>query len=99
EVYGVDSTKESYAGGGGGNLADLFKAVGEFTGKRVLAGEIEQAPGKLRWTYHRNPNKLKQGPEDTDPEKVLKNLTAQTGMTFKTEKRNVPVVVVEKDGK
>src|SRR5262249_60327489 len=91
EVYAVDSGKASYAGGGSGTLAELLRAVGEFTGARVVVGEVEDAPGKLRWTYHRNPDKFKQGPEDTDPEKALKNLAAQTGLAFKSEKRKVPV--------
>jgi RNA polymerase sigma factor (sigma-70 family) len=97
EVYGVDSSKESYAGGGSGSLPELFKAVGNFTGKRVVAGEIEQLPTKpLRWHYHRNPDKFKQSPEDTDPEAVLKNLSTQTGLKFEVAKKKVPVVFVEK---
>jgi hypothetical protein len=34
---------------------------------------------------------------DVDPEKVLKNVSAQTGLIFKKEKRKVQVLVIAPD--
>jgi RNA polymerase sigma factor (sigma-70 family) len=71
--------------------------LGEFIGRRMI-DETDPASRDvaLRHRYHmRRPATPTTKVEDTDPEKVLKNVAAQTGLTFTTEKRKVRVLVVE----
>ncbi len=50
---------------------------------------------KVEWTRHfRKQSTVEEMKADQDPEKVLKNVAEQTGLTFKKEKRKVPVLFV-----
>jgi RNA polymerase sigma factor (sigma-70 family) len=97
DIFSKEPVANSGAGGGSGDLARFLRGVEAFTSKR-LVGDVEQGPtGTLSWYFHaRSPFTEQQRAEDTDPETVFKTVTAQTGLEFKTEKRKVRLVLVEK---
>jgi hypothetical protein len=72
-------------------------ATGTYIGRR-LVNELPKGPaGRLAWYYH-NSVRVLPGPDpNQDADGVLRNVTAQTGLTFKTEKREVRVLIVEKE--
>jgi RNA polymerase sigma factor (sigma-70 family) len=50
---------------------------------------------KFGWAHHwKKASDSEEWKADRDPEKVLKNVSEQTGLTFQKEKRKVPVLVV-----
>jgi uncharacterized protein (TIGR03067 family) len=107
ELYATELQRPE-AGNGGGSAAFskfLCADLGGFINRR-LVNEVEGAPKHVSFHYSFRSLMVKDPTtgvdtyaEDTDPEKVLKNVAAQTGLTFTTEKRNVPVLFVEKAGK
>lgn len=79
-----------------GGVPVFLKGLRERLGTWVLWDDGEPpAKPEFEWMYH-----LRRGPTekeydaDRNPEKVLPNVSEQTGLTFKKEKRKVPVVVV-----
>jgi hypothetical protein len=59
--------------------------------------QVENAPRKLSWHDNfRSPFTKEAHEEDSNPEAVLKNLAAQTGLTFREETRRVRVLRVER---
>jgi RNA polymerase sigma factor (sigma-70 family) len=96
QLYGKDLVPNSGAGGGGGTFAEFLQAAGSFMGRRLVA-EVEGAPKKVGWRFHkRSPFTEQEAKEDTDPDGVLKHLGEQTGLTFKEENRRVRVLFVER---
>jgi hypothetical protein len=99
EFYARDVGDPKVGGGGSGDFAELLKAAGEFTRKRVVAGEVKGAPkGRLSW-HHNTPDgpfTADQWEAAHDPEGVLKHLAEQTGLTIKEESRKVRVLLVER---
>jgi hypothetical protein len=96
QLYGKDLVPTSGAGGGSGTFAEFLKAAGSFMGRRLVA-EVEGAPKKIGWRYHkRSPFTEQEAKEDTDPDGVLKHLGEQTGFTFKEENRRVRLLFVER---
>ncbi|MBX9622548.1 MAG: sigma-70 family RNA polymerase sigma factor, partial [Gemmataceae bacterium] len=91
---------------GHANRFDLDAALtrlGRFVDRRVV-NEAGKPPDGT-WLAVREHNRIAPGrpgfphPDDVDPAKVLPNVTAQTGLTFTTEKRKVRVLLVERDEK
>lgn len=79
------------------SVAAFARSLGEFLGKRVVLETEAPAVAKFHWYTHNrwdNAATPDQKAADRDPEKVLKNVTEQTGLTFKKEKRKMPVLVV-----
>jgi RNA polymerase sigma factor (sigma-70 family) len=106
ELYAIEHQSPEDGGSqGGATFPDFLRHLGGFINRR-LVNEVEGAPKTV--TFHdtiRSPSfkdpttGVDTYAEDTDPEKVLKNVAAQTGLTFTTEKRKVRVLFVEKAGK
>src|SRR5262249_972796 len=100
ELYGKDLNANPRLGGGGtGNLGEFLQWVGRFTGKRVIAGKIEDAPKKeISWDENGpdGPFTDEQWKEAHNPEGVFKHLTEQTGLTFREETRRVRILLVER---
>lgn len=75
----------------------FMRKLGAFVNKRMVWDT--EAPSNLpfrSYTHHRWENKAttEEQAADRDPEKVLRNVSEQTGLTFKKEKRKVQVLYV-----
>ncbi|HET6575921.1 MAG TPA: sigma-70 family RNA polymerase sigma factor [Fimbriiglobus sp.] len=79
--------------------ADKFLVhLGEFLGRQVI-DETDRPSRDVAFKYQmhlRLPATPQTRAQDTDPDAVLKNVAAQTGLTFKIEKRKVRVLFVRK---
>ena len=96
DLFAVVRRAESDAGGGSGTFAEFLTATGGYIGRRLVSDLGETPKGRIAWYYH-NSTQVLPGPDpNMDAEGVLKNITAQTGLTFKLEKRKVRVLRVEK---
>jgi len=97
EVYAVHLTDRNTGGGGTGSVQSMIDHVEGWINARIVLGKIEGAPARVEWHYnYRSPFTKEQNAEDTDPEAVMKNIAAQTGLTAKMERRKVKVLVVKK---
>ncbi len=79
------------------SVAAFARSLGEFLDKRVVLDADGPAVAKFHWYIHNRWDNAATAAEkaaDRDPAKVLKAVTEQTGLTFKTEKRKVPVLHV-----
>jgi uncharacterized protein (TIGR03435 family) len=79
------------------SVTAFARSLGQFLDKRVVLEAEMPAVAKFHWYIHNRWDHAATPVEkaaDRDPEKVLKNVTEQTGLTFKKEKRKVPVLVV-----
>jgi hypothetical protein len=77
--------------------ATLVRHVGDFVNVRMVWDrELPAAPRFRVYQHERSPDTAtaEQKAADRDPEKVLANVSAQTGLTFKKEKRKVEVLYV-----
>jgi hypothetical protein len=77
--------------------ATLLRHLGAFTNARIVCdGELPTGPVFNVYRHTRRPDKAtaEELAADRDPEKVLANVAAQTGLTFRKEMRKVPVVVL-----
>jgi hypothetical protein len=97
DLFAVSLNEDSGSGGGSGTFDEFLGATGRYIGRRVV-NELPKSPaGRIAWFYH-NSARVLPGPDpNQDPDGVLKNVTAQTGLTFKTEKRKVRLLFVEKE--
>jgi hypothetical protein len=83
-----------------GNPMSFVRFLGERVKTRMLwEGDVPDGP-KFSWNNHVvfNPTEQEQA-DDVDPAKVLKHATEQCGLTFKKERRKVPVMVLSPAGK
>jgi len=97
EIYGFELTDRKTGGGGSGNLQELADHIEGFIEGRVAVGEVQGAPKKVEWHFnYRSPFTAQQRAQDTDAESVMKNITTQTGLTAKLEKRKITVLAVKK---
>jgi RNA polymerase sigma factor (sigma-70 family) len=83
-VSGGVATRADYV-----SADELPSHLGRFLNVRVVADVTLPADVKLYLYQHTSSPAV---PADRDPEKVLKNVSEQTGLTFKKEKRKVPVL-------
>ena len=77
--------------------ATFAGTLGAFVNRRVVwDAELPAAPRFNTYLHARNPNRVgkEEQAADRDPEKVLKNVSEQTGLSFQKEKRKVPVLYV-----
>ena len=97
DIYASETLKEPSAIHYSGT-EKLLAHLGEFIGRRVIdQTDPASRDVALKHRYHqRHPATPETTAEDTDPEKVLKNVAEQTGLSFKTEKRKVRMLFVEK---
>lgn len=87
--------KDAPAGGGSGTFDEFLKETGGFIGRRLINNLAETPKSRIMWRYH-NSEQVLPGPDpNQDADGVLKNVTAQTGLTFKPEKRKIQVLLVK----
>ncbi|VTR98286.1 sigma-70 family rna polymerase sigma factor : RNA polymerase sigma factor, sigma-70 family OS=Singulisphaera acidiphila (strain ATCC BAA-1392 / DSM 18658 / VKM B-2454 / MOB10) GN=Sinac_7487 PE=4 SV=1: Sigma70_r2: Sigma70_r4_2 [Gemmata massiliana] len=97
EVYASELTDRKTGGGGTGSLQEMATHVEGFVEMPIVIGKVDGAPKHVEWHYnYRSPFTAQQHAEDHDPETVLKNVAAQTGLTVKKEKMKIKVLVVKK---
>lgn len=97
EIYGFELTDRTTGGGGSGNLQEMADHIEGFIESRIVIGAVQGAPKEVEWHFNsRSPATAQQRAQDTDAESVMKNLTAQTGLTAKLEKRKIKILVVKK---
>jgi len=97
DLFAVSLNEDSGSGGGSGTFDEFLAATGTYIGRR-LVNELPNSPSdRIGWHYH-NSRRVLSGPDpNRDPDGVLKNVAAQTGLTFKAEKRKARVLFVEKE--
>ena len=108
-VFGVDEALNGPGNGGGtGDLTALLTALVNWT-DTIIIDEVEQGPpGKLMYHLHEalmesegfpgEPNRIKADErfqQNHEPERVLANITKQTGLTFTKAERDVRILFVE----
>jgi hypothetical protein len=93
EIYGSELTDPDMGGGGGGELKDFLPWVGRWINVSII-DEVSERPAKVI-TWHDNGQGNGTSGENHDPEMVLKNIAAQTGLTFTKELRVVRRLLVE----
>ena len=85
------------SGGGSGDLEEFLKMLGDRTGNRVVDEVKGERPKTLSWGHHRSSrlHNLPPGRERTEQlNKLLDNVTKQTGLTLEPARRNTPVWVL-----
>jgi RNA polymerase sigma factor (sigma-70 family) len=85
-VSGGVATRSDYV-----SADELPSHLGRFLNVRVVADVKLPSDVKLHLYQHESSPAV---PTDRDPDKVLKNVGEQTGLTFKKEKRKVPVLTL-----
>lgn len=88
EIYGQRRDPQPY-GGGSGSAPSFLSWLGEFLQQYIVDETDIPTHVSLRW--HDN----YRGEAAKTPDLVLKNVAAQTGLTFTWEQRTVPVLFVE----
>jgi hypothetical protein len=88
----AENSSDTGGGGGSGDLGEFLAHVGDRLGvpfvNEVTGGEQKG----IAWENHMDANYVDMGPRlDEFTAKVLKNLAAQTGLSFTREKRRVEV--------
>lgn len=95
EVYGFELTDRQTGGGGSGTLQEMADNVEGFIESRIAIGAVKDAPKRVEWHFNfRSPFTEEQRAQDTNAEAVMKNISAQTGLTVELEKRKIRVLVV-----
>ena len=79
----------------GGRPTDLVRFVGRRVKTRIVWDVELPSEPYFFWCNHelKTPT-IQEKADDCDPDKVLKNVAAQTGLTFTKKKRKVPVLVI-----
>ncbi len=97
ELYGTKLNEDPHAGGGGsGDLAKFLQWTGMWI-RRGIVNEIESFPDEeVSWHMNGDPPEKGDQKAARSPELVLKNVTAQTGLTFTLETRKVRVLFVDR---
>jgi tetratricopeptide (TPR) repeat protein len=105
EIYArsvLDPAQNGSGGSGPDTLPKFLQHLGSYINRRIV-NEVEQPTGRVSWTNNlrgmiiRDPVRgIDTDAEDRDPDAVLRNVAAQTGLTFKTEKRTVRALFVRK---
>lgn len=90
EIYGQRRDPQPY-GGGSGSAPSFLSWLGEFLQQYIVDETDIPTHVSLRWHDNYRSEAAK------TPDLVLKNVAAQTGLTFTWEQRNVPVLFVEND--
>jgi RNA polymerase sigma factor (sigma-70 family) len=97
EVYSFDLTNRRTGGGGSGSLSEMADHVEGFIESPIVVGEVKGAPKTVEWHYNsRSPFTAQEWAQDHDAEAVMRNISAQTGLTAKREKRKIKVLMVKK---
>jgi hypothetical protein len=97
EIYAKELTGPNGSGGGSGDFPQLINWIGRFVNRRIVIDKVENAPRTVSWHDNfRSPFTEEEHEEDHDPGAVLKNITAQTSLTFQEEIKRVRVLQIER---
>lgn len=96
DLFAVKPSDDGDTPGGSGTFDEFLAATGSYLGRRLVNDLATTPTDTVRWYFHLTTRVLSRPDPNRDPAGVLKNITAQTGLTFKTEKRKVRVLFVEK---
>jgi len=97
DIYGKELAPNSGAGGGSGQFDTFLDWLGRWISTPIVS-EVKEPPADwLSWYLHeREPSTPATRAEDHDPKTVLANISAQTGLKFNLEKRQVKILFVER---
>jgi hypothetical protein len=95
EIYGSELSNPRFGGGGSGEFKEFLAWLGRWIDASII-DEVSEPPVE-RVIWHDNHSEKEKGgsSDDHDPEQVLKNIAAQTGLTFTKELRVVRRLVLE----
>lgn len=95
EFYATELQDRKAGGGGGtGTFARMAESAEGWIGFPVVVDKVEGAPARVSWHYNfRSPFTEEQHAADKNAEAVMKNLSAQTGLSATLEKRTIKVLV------
>jgi hypothetical protein len=104
EVYAKHPLDRDSGGGGGTRTFDRLVAhLEQFVRLPVRTGKIEGLPKEVSWHFNvrspmvKDPTRhIDTYAEDTNAVMVLDNIASQTGLTVKSEKQKVRVLVIER---
>jgi hypothetical protein len=96
DLFAVAPRNDTEAGGGNGTFDEFLKATGSYISRRLVSDLAAKPRGQITWYYHNRVEVLPGPDPNLDADGVLKNVAAQTGLTFKPEKRKVRVLLVKK---
>ena len=97
-IFGKDPVPNSGAGGGSGGFTEMLDWLGRWIAMPVVSDLPEPPTNSFTWYAHqRNARTTADIAEDHDPQLVIVNFAAQTGLTFSEEMRPVRVLVVNRD--
>jgi hypothetical protein len=97
-IFAKDPVPNSGAGGGSGDFSEMLDWLGRWIAMPVVSDLPEPPTNDITWYLHqRNVRTKATIAEDRNPQLVMANFAAQTGLTFSEEKRPVRVLVVSRD--
>jgi RNA polymerase sigma factor (sigma-70 family) len=99
-VLSSEEPMEDWSGSGLGDCDAFVRFLNKLLDRHVVS-EVKAPPERLWWRHKSGLMTSVRGrnlyiEEDRDPDVVLKYVTEQTGLAFKTAKRKVPVLFVER---
>jgi len=101
EAYGKTLVPPGQGEMGSTKFGMMLDGIGRFLEPNclILGDEVEDAPqGYLMWHLNaRSPETSQTRAEDRNEKAVLAHLTEQTGLTFSSETRKVPILFIEQD--
>lgn len=89
QIFRKECNTDGSGGGGSGDLSEFLQALGDAIGNQVVDSAFERPEIRITWRYHDDMRE--------DPEAVLKNITAQTGLTFGREIKIVKRLLVTRE--
>ena len=93
EIYGAKLGDPALGGGGSGEFKDFLAWTGRWIQVSII-NEVTESPAK-EISWHDNHPEDGNSEANHDPERVLKNISDQTGLTFTKELRVVRRLLVE----
>jgi len=89
QIFRKEFNTDGSGGGGSGNLAEFLQHLGDAIGDQVVDSAFERPEISISWRYHDDMR--------GNPDEVLKNITAQTGLTFGREVKLVKRLLVTRE--
>ncbi|MES1213040.1 MAG: hypothetical protein ABUL64_00500, partial [Singulisphaera sp.] len=98
DIFGKARNPNSGAGGGSGDFSDMLQWVGRWINTPVISDLASPPDDSFTWQLHlRHPDTKQTQAEDHDPQMVMANFAAQTGLKFAQETRPVRILFVKRD--
>lgn len=89
QIFRKECNTDGRGGGGMGDLAEFLQHLGDAIGDQVVDSAFERPEISISWRYHDDMR--------GNPDEVLKNITAQTGLTFGREVKLVKRLLVTRE--